>query len=104
MVLILPHIQNPPALHSKHETNVLSSNRSLVIRWDEDDYNSVNLASFFPIQEDKQNLEILTQCYMKGKKHVVIYLFNYLNTIAETEIYYGRRYSLRTNIQYTIKI
>ena len=104
MVLILPHIQNPPALRSKHETNILTSNRSLVIRWNEDDSNSVKLASFFPIQEDEQNLEIMTQCYMKGKKYVVIFFFNYLNTIAETKIYYGRRHSLRMDITYTSKI
>ena len=72
MVLMLPHIQNPPALRSKHKTNVLTSNRSLVIKWDEDDSSSVKLASFFPIQEDQQNLEIMTQCYMKGRQYVVI--------------------------------
>ena len=102
MVLMLPHIQNPPALRSKHETNVPTSNRSSVIKWDEDDSSSVKLASFFPIQEDQQNLEIMTQCYMKGKKYVVIYFFNYLITIAETEMYYGRGHSLTTNITYTI--
>ena len=68
MILQLPQIQEAPEIASVNETNAFMRNySSLIIEWEEDSTNVVELSSFLPIKESPANLIIMNQCYMKGK-------------------------------------
>ena len=67
MVLILPHLQKPPEISVDLEPNDITNNESLSIKWEEDSTNAVELATFLSITDHPENLEIMNQCYMKGK-------------------------------------
>jgi len=68
MILVLPHIQQAPELAAVDETNVFMRNESsLVIKWEEDSTNIVQLSSFLPIKESPESITIMNQCYTKGK-------------------------------------
>jgi len=68
MILVLPHIQQAPELAAVDETNGFMRNESsLVIKWEEDSTNIVQLSSFLPIKESPESITIMKQCYTKGK-------------------------------------
>ena len=68
MILVLPRIQQAPELAAVDETNGFMRNESsLVIKWEEDSTNIVQLSSFLPIKESPESITIMNQCYTKGK-------------------------------------
>ena len=70
MVLVLPHLQNAPEILVDFETtDKIPNNESINIKWEEDSTDAVELAKFLSIREDPENLRIMNQCYMKGKKN-----------------------------------
>ena len=75
MLLILPHIQQPPEIDIDGKTNDYMSNESLVIKWEEDSTNAASLSSFIPVKENEDNLRIINQCYIKGKINDLWYIY-----------------------------
>jgi hypothetical protein len=68
MILVLPQIQQAPEIATVDETNgFMRNDSSLIIKWEEDSANIVQLSSFLPIKESPESLTIMNQCYTKGK-------------------------------------
>ena len=77
MLFLLPALRRTPefSAHFKEQSSAEASyHKKVFLYWDEDSKDKIEIAKFLSIQDHIHSLQIMKNCWMKGRKQQLYFL------------------------------